>query len=82
MVYLEEERKKKQKEVFLIKRQLQVEEFDELKVKKKRFESEVVVLVKFVDDYFVKVESIKNIDKVRQLVVYLNSYCSFIKMKI
>ena len=81
MAYLEEERKKKQKEASSMKRKSLVEELDELKAKK-RLESEAAALVKSADDYSVKAESTKNIDKVRQLVAQSNGHRSSSKRKL
>ena len=81
IAYLEEERKKKQKEASSMKRKSLVEEVDELKAKK-RLESEAAALVKSADDYSVKAESTKNIDKVRQLVAQSNSHRSSSKRKL
>ena len=78
MAYLEEERKKKQKEASSMKRKSLVEELDELKAKKKRLENEAAALVKSADDYSVKAESTKNINKVRQS----NSHRSSSKRKL
>ena len=82
MAYLEEQRKKKQKEASSMKRKSLVEELDELKAKKKRLESEAAALLKSADDYAVKAESTKNIDKVRQLVAQSNSHPSSSKRKL
>ena len=82
IAYLEEERKKKQKEASSMKRKSLVEELDELNAKKKRLESEAAALVKSGDDYSVKAESTKNIDKVRQLVAQSNGHRSSSKRKL
>lgn len=53
-----------------------------MKARKKRLESEAAALVKSADDYSVKAESTKNIDKVRQLEAQSNSHCSSSKRKL
>ena len=82
MMFLNEERMKKEKQSLSLKRKSLVEELDELKAKKKHLECEAAGLVKSADDFSVRAETTRNIDEVRQMVAKSNSHRMSSKRKL